>query len=190
MTPLQSAILQEMGLAPITAASFEHLASRRAVAGALSELLAQQEVFLIARGTHIKAVAGRFGKRPPVAWDVLQARASARGERLFRSSAHEAHALGFTNQMPVREIHWTDGPSRTWRFQKQWVQVKRMPDWRLQEGDLGAWIRALDWSRTASKEATDRVLRACPVDRQQVLRTVPGLPAWARRLLQAPDSIV
>lgn len=161
---------------------FLHLGSRAAVDQALSRLTKEGKLLRIARGTYVVPVSSRFGTRPPAPEKVVEALSSRTGEAVTPHGASAANALGLTQQVPIREVYLTSGPSRKLTLGRSEVAVKHAPRWMLAlgSGPAGAAVRALAWMGPAHVSKSLATLRrTLPSSEWRTLTAARGtLPSW------------
>jgi DNA-binding GntR family transcriptional regulator len=186
MQVLASKIIERTGSlpegTPIMAKELLHLASRTAVDQALSRLVRRGSLMRVGRGVYMRPVESRFGTRPPMASQVVEAIARQRGERVAPHGAAAANELGLTTQVPAREVYLTSGRSRHLKLGAQSIELRHVPAWQLLlPGRLaGSAIRALAW---LGRKRAGEALRAIqgklpPSELQAVLQARGGLPTW------------
>lgn len=167
---------------PVTAKALLHLGSRAAVDQALSRLSRRGALLRAGRGAYVLAIESRFGKRAPSVEKTVAALAEQRGERIARSGAMAANALGLTTQVPVRPVYLTSGRSRQLTLGEQEVELRHVPNWQLALGNSrpGQVIRALAWLGPDKAEAAARRMRdlLSPEERAELARVVGRMPDW------------
>lgn len=112
---------------PLLAKELAHLGSRAAVGRALARLARRGALLRAARGFYVRGVETRFGTRAPAPEKVVAALACRRGETVTPSGAAAANALGLTNQVPIRTVYLTSGPSRKLQLGGQLVELTHAP---------------------------------------------------------------
>jgi hypothetical protein len=173
---------------------FLHLASRAAVDQALSRLARDGKLLRVARGAYVAPVVGRFGTRPPSPQKTIESLAKKGGETVAPHGAAAANALGFTTQVPVREVFVTTGRSRRLKFGARVVELKHAPSWMLALGDTpaGAAIRAVAWlgpehAASGLERAKERL---APAEWRALVAARATLPAWMARAVGEAGSAV
>lgn len=166
---------------------FLHLGSRAAVDQALSRLTKEGKLLRAARGTYVVPVSSRFGTRAPAPEKVVQALSNRTGETVTPHGASAANALGLTQQVPIREVYLTSGPSRKLTLGRAEVAVKHAPGWMLAlgSGPAGAAVRALAWmGPTHVGESLATLRRTLPSSEWRTLTAARGtLPSWMARAI-------
>lgn len=93
---------------------FLDLGSRAAVDQALSRNVRAGVLRRVARGLYdLPRPHPRFGPFPPSVEEFLSALARRDGVRIRWGGARAAHALGLTDQVPMKEVYLTNGRTRT-----------------------------------------------------------------------------
>lgn len=161
---------------------FLHLGSRMAVDQTLSRLVKQSKLIRVGRGAYVMPVIGRFGSHPPAVDKTVKSLAAKTGEIIVSHGAAAANALGLTNQVPIREMFVTSGPSRKLHFGKLMVELRHVPHWQVMLGDkpAGMAIRALAWLGQAHiEEGLIKLHRRFPTEEWQNLFAIrSSLPSW------------
>lgn len=98
---------------PFTSALLLELGPRAAVDQALSRLVRSGTVSRVARGVFVRPRSNRYtGAVPPAPERIAETLARSTGTVVQPHGAQAASRLGFTTQIPVRPVFWTNGPSR------------------------------------------------------------------------------
>jgi hypothetical protein len=113
--------------------------------------------------------------------------------RLQPSGAYAANLLGLTEQVPMRVVYLTDGPSKKVRIGNQEIILKRTtPKNMAMAGKVsGLVVQAL---RYLGQEHVDDVVveklrtRLSPDDKRRLLRDVPLAPAWIADIMRRVAS--
>ncbi|WP_106639769.1 AbiEi antitoxin N-terminal domain-containing protein [Allosphingosinicella vermicomposti] len=168
--------------APIVAKALLHLGSRAAVDQALSRLVQRGALLRAGRGLYVRPVESRFGTRAPAAEKVVAALAQQCGETVTPSGAAAANALGLTEQVPVRSVYLTSGPSRRLKVGRQTVELKHAPRWQLALAGrpAGEAVRALAWlGQAKAGPALTKLKRTLPPSAfREMVSVSPLLPPW------------
>ena len=174
---------------PLTAKELLYLGNRAAVDQALSRLVRRETLLRVGRGIYTRPIETRFGARPPVASEVVEAIASQRGETIVRHGAAAANALGLTTQVPVREIYLTSGRNRRLKLGSQVVELRHAPAWQLvlPGRPAGDAVRALAWlGRKRAGEALRTIERKLPrTEMEAIVATRGRLPTWMAQEVSA-----
>jgi hypothetical protein len=163
---------------------FQDLGSRDAVDQALSRQYRAGAIRKIARGLYdLPRDHPRFGRLSPSADAIAEAIKGRDAIRLQPSGAHAAHMLGLSDQVPVRLVFLTDGPSRRVRIDGREIVLKQTTPRNLATAGRasGLVIQALRWlgkhnvdDRTVAK--LKRNLK--PEDKAVLLEDAHLAPAW------------
>ncbi|MEN0105880.1 MAG: DUF6088 family protein, partial [Pseudomonas sp.] len=166
---------------------FLHLGSRAAVDQAFSRLAKAGKLLRVSRGLYAAPITGRFGKRAPATQKVVSALAAKTYDTLTLSGAQAANALGLTRQVPVKEIFFTSGRSRTLQLGKAKIQIKNAPRWMLALGatPAGDAVRALAWmGEEHAHDAVKTLHERLPSSEWETLNaTRAQLPSWMARAI-------
>jgi hypothetical protein len=160
--------------------AFLHLGSRAAVDQALSRLAKRGKLWRAARGRYVRPIKSRFGLRAPATESVVGS--VSHQDKVIPSGASAANALGLTQQVPIREVYLTAGPSRKLRLGSQLVEVRRAPEWQrfLPEERAGDVVRALAWLGPERLGAAVPALKSklSSAERRKLLAITSDLPSW------------
>jgi hypothetical protein len=186
MSTLTTHILQAASALPeggvLSPKEFLHLGGREAVDQSFTRLVRQGKLLRVCRGLYVLPVEGRFGKRAPEAGKVLESLAQKSGEAIVAHGAATANSLGLSTQVPVKEILYTSGRSRTLTLGKRRITLQHAPNWLLLLGRRpgGELIRALAWLGERQAEHSMTQLRdKIPADEWQAVAAVRSeLPGW------------
>ena len=168
--------------APLCPNGLLHFGSRAAVDQALSRLARRGRLMRVCQGVYVQPVQTRFGSRPPAIDKVIARLSALWGDVIVPSGAAAANVLGLTEQVPVRPVYLTSGPTRQLQLGDQGVQLRHAPRWQLvaPHRPAGDIVRALAWlgpdeAEGASKEVAPRI----PVeDLAELVDARPVLPVW------------
>jgi hypothetical protein len=173
-----------------TANNYARLGTRAAVDLALSRLARQGLIRRIARGLYdYPVVDDELGALSPPVQAIAAALAGAGKLRLQPSGAYAANSLGLSEQVPMRIVFLTDGPSRKIVAQGREIILRRTtPKNMAAAGRLGGQlVQAL---RYLGKDAIDdavlaRIRTAVPGrSRQEVLKDSLNAPVWIQAVLR------
>ena len=191
MNTLSQSVLQHAQSLPeggvLSPKEFLHLGGRAAIDQALSRLTKEGKLLRVARGTYVAPTSSRFGVRAPTPERVVEAMASQSGEVVAPHGAAAAHALGLTQQVPIREVYVTSGRTRKLKLGRSEVLVKHVPGWMLALGNrpAGAAVRALEWmGKTHVGKSLETLRRTLPPAEWKALASSrAGLPSWMARAI-------
>ena len=171
----------------MSAKDFLNLGSSAAINNTLSRLAHDGRLLRVSRGAYVRLHQGRFGVRPPSTESVLQSIEARRGETVVAHGAAEANALGLTTQVPIREVFFTSGPSRTLHLGSRCVELKHGSRWQLLLGTrpAGQVIRALSWlGPEAAPAALEQLHSRLPeAEWKAVCGARDALPSWLAQLI-------
>ena len=172
-----------------TPRQFAHLGARAAVDQALFRLQRSGQIRRLTRGVYeFPKTHPRIGVLSPSPEAVAKAMAERTGSRITISGAKAANLLGLSTQVPMQNVFWTEGPSRTVRIGNQTVELKHVaPSKMIGAGtEAGIVIQAV-WSlgRKGVHEAPVNALakRLPRLVKKAVKRLTPAAPAWSQPVL-------
>lgn len=193
MTSTTSAILKRIRAKHrgfvFTPREFAHLGTRAAVDQALSRLQRSGQIRRLTRGVYeFPKIHPKIGLLSPSPEAVANAIAKTTGSRITVSPAMAANLLGLSTQVPVQNVFWTEGPSRTIRIGNQTVSLKHVaPSKMIGAGtEAGIVVQAV---RSLGKEGIHEISlhslakRLPPPVKRAVQRLVPAAPAWSQPAL-------
>ena len=179
---------------PLLPKDFLHLGSRLAVYQAFSRLARQDRLRRIFQGVYMRTIETRFGRRGPGIDKAIATLSELWGEIIVPSGGSAANVLSLTDQVPMRRIYLTSGPSRRLWFGTRRVDLRHAPRWQLVAPNrpAGTLIRALTFLHP--DEAEDAlglvVPRLSEMDLTELLAVREILPAWIAEPLSAFESHV
>ncbi len=167
---------------PLCPNNFLHLGSRAAIYQALSRLTRQDKLMRVYQGVYMRTIKTRFGIRPPDFNKAIEFLSELWGETIVPSGGGAANFLGLTDQVPMRMIYLTSGPSRRLRFGALSVDLRHAPRWQLVAPNrpAGTLIRALTFlSRQETGEVLNKVMpQLSETDFAELLAVRRTLPVW------------
>ena len=173
-----------------TARDFGHLGTRAAVDQALSRLQRRGQIRRLTRGVYdFPKIHPKIGLLSPSPEVVARAVAKRSASRISVSPAKAANLLGFSTQVPMQNIFWTEGPSRIIRIGNQTVSLKHVaPSKMIGAGtEAGVVVQAV---RSLGKEGIHEIpihslASRLPIPVKRALqRLVPAAPAWSQPVLK------
>jgi predicted transcriptional regulator of viral defense system len=167
-----------------TPREFAHLGTRAAVDQALSRLQRSGQIRRLSRGIYeFPKIHPQIGVLSPSPKAVANAMAERTGSRITISGAKAANLLGLSTQVPMQNVFWTEGPSRTIRIGNQTIMLKHVaPSKMIGAGtEAGIVIQAVrPLGKTESAHGASLV-RCCCDEYDE---------AMTKHLMQAPDSSI
>src|SRR5260370_25524754 len=110
-----------------TPRQFAHLGTRAAVDQALSRIQRSGQIRRLTRGVYeFPRIHPQIGVLSPSPEAVAKAIAERTGSRITISGAKAANLVGLSTQVPMQNVFWTEGPSRTIRIGNQTVSLKHV----------------------------------------------------------------
>jgi hypothetical protein len=174
-----------------TPAVFRDLGSEKAIEMALSRRVARGHIRRLGRGVYdIPRTHPRLGALSPTVDAVAEALKGRDAIRLQPSGAYAAHLLGLTDQVPMRVVYLTDGPTRHIKIGGREIRLKQTtPRSMATAGRVsGTLLQALRW---LGKEHVDerliRKLRKRLSDREKqiLMEDLRYVPAWVADVFRA-----
>lgn len=181
-----------------TPRDFLDLGSRRAVGLALMRHSAAGTIRRLARGLYdYPRIDPRLGELAASTDDIANALKGRDSVRLQVSGGHAANQLGISDQVPMRTVFLTDGPSRKVQIGRRQIVLKQTtPRQMATAGRVsGTVIQALRW--LGQHNVDERIVKAlrrnlAQSDKQQLLKDLRHAPAWVaevmRRIAQEPGN--
>lgn len=167
-----------------TPKEFAALGDARSVAMALTRLSRKGTIRQIARGLYeYPQRSKQFGELPPATEEIAKAFQGRHATRLQLSGAHAAHALGLTEQVPVRTVYLTDGRGRRVKIGKREIVLKRTTPRNMASAGRtsGLVIQALRWlgQKHVDENVISRLRRNLkPEDKAVLVKDAHLAPAW------------
>ncbi len=174
-----------------TPMDFLDLGSRQAVDTALSRLAKAGRIRRLARGLYDYPKSHKkIGLLSPSPEVVIEALTRRDRVRLQPTGAYAANLLGLSDQVPMKVVYLTNGPSRRVRIGNQEIILKTMaPRFMATAGrPSGTVIQALRHlgKNHVTPETISRLKKALTTaDRRQILKDRGLAPSWMHRWLQA-----
>ncbi len=174
---------------PLRPKDFFHMGSSSEIYKAFSRLTRQDRFIRIFKGIYVRTRETRFGRCGPHHPKVVEALSELWGEATVPSGGGSANWLGLTDQVPMRLIYLTSGPSRRLWFNKVWVDLRHAPCWQLVAPyrHAGTLIRALTFLHPSeAEEAINKVIpKFSEEDIEELIELRPVLPEWIAKPLGA-----
>ena len=176
---------------------FRDLGNRTAVAAALKRHKQTGLIRQLARGLYDYPRSDpSLGVLTPKTDDIANALRDRDGTRLQPSGAHAANLLGLSEQVPVRVVYLTDGPSRQVQLGRRRIVLQHTtPRNMATAGKVsGLVIQALRWigqRHTDERKVLSTLRRRLSdADKKQLLTDLRYAPAWIadimRKVAQPP----
>lgn len=169
---------------------FLDLASPQNVGMTLLRLARAGDLRRLGRGLYfVPQTHPLLGELLPTAEANAEAVARKDGATLQPTEAMAANLLRLSEQVPVRVVFLTDGPSKTLTVGGMTIQLKRRPKRMLgSAAAMSSLVFAALRSLGKAHVTKDRVshLRETrkPTDRKRLLRDLPFAPAWMHPILR------
>lgn len=202
MKSLPEAILENSQCLPegsvLFPREFIHLGTRAAVDKAFSRLVKEGQLMRVSQGLYVAPIPSRFGIRAPATQMVVDSLASKNHEVIVASGAQAANSLGLTQQVPVQEVFFTTGRSKTLQLGNAKVRIDHAPHWQLALGAsaAGEAVRALAWlGQSNACQAMEALHKKLPSHDWEALYAARSLlPDWmaaaiGRQALQANKGL-
>lgn len=170
--------------------AFLDLGSRAAVDKSLSRLATKGTIRRLTRGLYeYPRQHPELGQLSPDIEKVAKALAGKDRIRLQPAGAYATNLLGLSEQVPAKVVFLTDGPSRTVKFGRQEIQLRRTtPRNMAAAGRLsGLLMQALRHlgKEHITPERMKHLKRTLPAkERQRLLKDLRLAPAWMHPLFR------
>jgi hypothetical protein len=170
---------------------FRDLGSEKAVEMALARHLKRGQIRRLGRGVYdLPRTHPRLGALSPAVDAVAEAIKGRDAIRLQASGAYAAHLLGLTDQVPMRIVYLTDGPTRQIALGGREIRLKRTtPRGMATAGRIsGTVFQALRWlGKEHVDDAVVRKLRErlSERDKQTLMEDIRYVPAWVAEVFRA-----
>lgn len=172
-----------------TPKEFAHLGTRAAVDQALSRLQRSGQIRRLTRGVYeFPKIHAKIGLLSPSPEAIAKAIAKKTGSRIIVSPAKAANLLGLSTQVPMQNLFWTEGPSRTIRIGNQTVSLKHVAPSKMMGAGTEAGI-VIQAVRSLGKEGIHEIslhslAKRLPTPvKRAVQRLAPAAPAWSQPAL-------
>jgi hypothetical protein len=173
-----------------TPTDFLDLGSSKAVGLALMRHTAAGTIRKLARGLyHYPRTHTRLGMIAPSMDDIANALKGRDSVRLQLSGAHAANQLGISDQVPMRTVFLTDGPSRKVQIGRQQIVLKQTTPRQMATAERvsGTVIQALRW--LGKHNVDGRIVAALRRNlsdehKQQLLKDLRYAPAWVAKVMR------
>lgn len=172
-----------------TPRQFAHLGTRAAVDQALSRLQRSGRIRRLTRGVYeFPKIHPRIGVLSPSPEGVAKAMAERTGSRITISGAKAANLLGLSTQVPMQNVFWTEGPSRTIRIGNQTVSLKHVAPSKMigagtEAGIVIQAVRSLGEKGVHEIPVHTLAKRLPGTVKRAVKRLTPTAPAWSQAVL-------
>ena len=174
-----------------TPASFKGIGSRSAVESALRRHKNDGTIRQLARGLYdYPRTDPRLGVLAPSVDQLVAALEVRDAVRLQPSGAYAANLLGLSDQVPMKVVFLTDGPTRNLKVGNRQILLKRTtPRNMATAGRIsGTVIQALRWlgHRHVDHRVTSILRkRLSSSDKAQLLRDIRYAPIWIAQVIRA-----
>lgn len=174
-----------------SASDFHDLGSPGAVRLSLMRYARAGVIRRLARGLYdYPRIDPELGEIAPPTDAIADALRGSGAIRLQPSGAHAAHLLGLTEQVPVRAVFLTDGPTRRVRLGRREIAFRRTtPKNMATAGRIsGTVIQALRWlGRRGVDDAVVATLRhrLTDEDKERLMKDIRYAPAWIAEIMRA-----
>ncbi len=206
--PRAPSIAQEIGRR-ITAASeanpgqvhtpfdFLDLGSPHSVGMALTRLVRGGALRRLARGLYdVPRTHPLLGELQPSTDEIVQALSRRDGSVVQPAQATAANLLSLSEQVPVRVVYETDGPSRTLKVGSQTIQLKHRPPRQVRAASpvshlVFAALRSVGKANIDEARIAHLRQTLSAKDRAALLKDLPLAPAWMHpylRFIAAPPQ--
>ena len=174
-----------------TPASFKDIGSRAAVESALRRHKNNGTIRQLARGLYdYPRTDPRLGVLAPSVAQVVAALEVRDAVRLQPSGAYAANLLGLSDQIPMKVVFLTDGPTRKVQVGNRQILLKRTtPRNMATAGRIsGTVIQALRWLGRQRVDAQTKVIlrkRLDAKDKAQLMKDIRYAPIWIGQIIRS-----
>jgi len=135
-----------------TPKEFAHLGTRAAMDQALSRLQRSGQIRRLTWSVYeFPKIHSNIGLLSPSPEAVAKAIAKRTRSRIAVSPAKAANLLGLSTQVPMQNVFWTEGPSRTIRIGNQIVVAKILGDTPIVVSETGTMSHMSGFARFLAK---------------------------------------
>jgi hypothetical protein len=176
---------------------FLDLGSPHSVGMALMRLVRSGALRRLVRGLYdVPRRHPLLGELQPSADEIVQALSRRDGAVVQPAQAMAANLLSLSEQVPVRVIYETDGPSRTVKVGSQTIQLKHRPPRQVRSASpmsnlVFAALRSVGKANVNAARIASLRETLSAKDRAALLRDLPMAPAWMHphlRFIAAPPQ--
>ncbi|HUY90145.1 MAG TPA: DUF6088 family protein [Pirellulales bacterium] len=170
---------------------FLDLGSREAIDLALHRLAKKGVIRRLARGVYdFPKRHPTLGLLSPSADTIAGALAGRDKTRLQPAGAYAANVLGLSEQVPVKAVFLTDGPSRTVRIGPMTIQLRRTTPRNMAAAGRLSGLVIQAFRELGEEHLTparmEHLKRTLPADaRRALLKDLPLAPAWMHPFIRA-----
>ncbi len=163
---------------------FLDLGSPHSVGMALMRLVRSGALRRLARGLYdVPRQHPLLGELQPSADEIVQALSRREGALVQPAQAMAANLLSLSEQVPVRVIYETDGPSRTVKIGSQTIQLKHRPPRQVRSASpmsnlVFAALRSVGKANVNEARVAHLRKTLSAKDRAALLKDLPLAPAW------------
>jgi len=173
---------------PFSIRRFAEFGTRNAVSKAMARLVGRGELERLHRGIYMRPKPSLYGTQfRPSAWAVVRLIARQGRQTLQIHGANAVRMFGLSTQMPLIQIYYTSGPSRSFYFGQGEVRLIHAPPLVMQHAgtEVGTAISALFYlgKEGATAECITAIQKALKPADQITLMTCK-MPRWMRRALE------
>ena len=176
---------------------FLDLGSPHSVGMALTRLVRSGALRRLARGLYdVPRTHPLLGELQPSTDEIVQALTRRDGSVVQPAQATAANLLSLSEQVPVRVIYETDGPSRTVKVGSQTIQLKHRPPRQVRAASpmshlVFAALRSVGKANVNEARIAHLRKTLSSKDRAALLKDLPLAPAWMHphlRFIAAPPQ--
>ncbi len=163
---------------------FLDLGSPHSVGMALMRLVRNGALRRLARGLYdVPRQHPLLGELQPSVDEIVQALSRRNGASVQPAQAMAANLLSLSEQVPVRAIYETDGPSRTVKVGSQTIQFKHRPPRQVRSANpmsnlVFAALRSVGKANVSEARVAHLRETLSEKDRAALLKDLPLAPAW------------
>lgn len=169
---------------PFTSNSLRNYASTENIRQILNRLVKSGDLKRVARGVFIRPEYLNSGEEIyPSVIEIANSIASSTGETILVHGAEAARQLQLTTQVPMRQVFYTSGNTRTLKILNRTVRLKHVNPGRLiapgtMAGLVISALRYLGRENVSTKTLTSIREKISREDFREIFNLTGKIPAW------------
>jgi hypothetical protein len=176
---------------------FQGVGSRNAIDSALKRYRQAGTIRQLALGLYdYPRKHPTLGLLTPTADAIAKALAGRDATRLQPSGAYAANLLGLSDQVPMKVVFLTDGPTRSVKLGKQTITLKRTTPKNMATAGKASGLVIHALRHLGQRHVDDSLIaqlrtRLTDADKRQLLKDITYAPAWVAdvmRRIAAPND--
>lgn len=169
---------------------FQDLGSRNSIASALKRYKQSGAIRQLARGLYdYPRQHPVLGPLTPSTDAIAQALAGRDATRVQPAGGYAANLLGLSDQVPMKVLFLTDGPTRTVRLGKQTITLKRTTPKNMATAGKTSGLVTQALRHLGQRHVDDNLIaqlrrRLTDDDKKQLLKDIVYAPAWVADVMR------